>query len=438
MSSPPGVHLVLSDPDRRLCEEASRGLGLSLEGLFQTCALRFAEDHGFRADGGVNLWQRRSPFLGPPPARPERGHPLFIPTPPESAAVLAAAAAYFKFQAPRGGFVEASLADYLLVATLRSLETLRAPGGGWKRAAPAAAAAPPAPAKAAPVSAGAEGKVVLGVAVVATLIVLGVFLARRASVHSQPAATVAPSSVAPVKKAAAPGDGLTDLFIATVEEAGETSPTQAPRRVPLFTPLAASPSRIDANNIDELLESRFGRPKVPARAPPKAKDLPPWLRAPARNKSFDALDDLIQVVPPDQAYDVAISLAIADVAAIHPIPMALVKGIIRRESNFNPKARSKTGAIGLMQVMPFTAERVGLTEEDLWIPEKNILGGVRLLAVLLKYYQGDVISALTAYNARPRKLFAPVPRNGETPEYIAAVLGFYQEYNGKPLRAAAP
>lgn len=125
-------------------------------------------------------------------------------------------------------------------------------------------------------------------------------------------------------------------------------------------------------------------------------------------------------------YDREIAAAVRDVAEVWVVPPALVKAVIRRESAFNPKAKSKVGAIGLMQVMPFNAARVGLTENELWEPAKNILAGVRLLAVLLKHYRGDVISALVAYNARPRRLFAPVPKNGETPEYVAAVLRFYE------------
>lgn len=126
-------------------------------------------------------------------------------------------------------------------------------------------------------------------------------------------------------------------------------------------------------------------------------------------------------------YDGHIGAAVRDVADVWTVPPALVKAVIRRESAFNPRARSKAGAIGLMQVMPFNAAKVGLTEEELWVPAKNILAGVRLLAVLLKHYSGDLISALAGYNARPRALFAPLPQNGETPAYVKAVLRFYRE-----------
>lgn len=126
-------------------------------------------------------------------------------------------------------------------------------------------------------------------------------------------------------------------------------------------------------------------------------------------------------------YDAAIAHAVREVEGVWNIPPSLVRAIIRRESAFDPRARSPAGAIGLMQVMPFNAARVGLTEAELWDPAKNILAGVRLLAVLLKHYRGDLVSALVAYNARPRSLRAPIPQNGETPAYVEAVLRFYEE-----------
>ena len=131
---------------------------------------------------------------------------------------------------------------------------------------------------------------------------------------------------------------------------------------------------------------------------------------------------------PPPPYAAEISAATADVERVHAVPEPLVRAVIQQESSFNPRAYSKSGAIGLMQVMPFNAPLVGLRERDLWDPAKNILAGVRLLAVLLKYYRGDVISVLVAYNAGPRRPFAPIPRNGETPAYVARVLGFFREY----------
>lgn len=145
--------------------------------------------------------------------------------------------------------------------------------------------------------------------------------------------------------------------------------------------------------------------------------------------------------PPDSRFDPEIESAVAAVAAVYSVPTALVKAVIKQESGFNPRAVSKAGAVGLMQVMPANAGRLGLTRADLWIPARNILAGVRLLAALLRYYEGDVVSVLVAYNAGPRKLFAPIPRNGETPAYVRSVISHYRSYlliEIKKNRAAGP
>ncbi len=138
---------------------------------------------------------------------------------------------------------------------------------------------------------------------------------------------------------------------------------------------------------------------------------------------------LALAAPSASTYDVEIAAAVLDVESIHYVPPALVKAIIRCESDFNPRAFSAAGAIGLMQVMPSNAWRVGLTPNQLLNPAKNILAGTRLLAVLLRYYSGDLISALAGYNARPGRLFAPLPRNGETPRYVRAVLQHFMQYS---------
>ena len=134
---------------------------------------------------------------------------------------------------------------------------------------------------------------------------------------------------------------------------------------------------------------------------------------------------------PAGRFDAEIAAAVRDVEHVHSVPSALIRAVIQQESGFNPQAISRAGAIGLMQVMPYMAPRVGVTEADLWDPAKNILAGTRLLAVLLRYYRGDVISALVGYNARPRALLASIPRNGETPGYVVAVLGFFHAYSSQ-------
>ncbi len=128
---------------------------------------------------------------------------------------------------------------------------------------------------------------------------------------------------------------------------------------------------------------------------------------------------------PDRLYEREIATAIEDVKDVHPVPAALVKAVITQESS-----------LGLMQLLPGTAAKVGVSRVELFDPAMNILAGVRLLAVLLRHYKGDVISALIAYNARPRQLFAPIPQNGETPGYVKAVLAHYARYSGRGIAVA--
>jgi soluble lytic murein transglycosylase-like protein len=136
-------------------------------------------------------------------------------------------------------------------------------------------------------------------------------------------------------------------------------------------------------------------------------------------------------------FEAEIDAALAETASVYPVPKALVLAVISVESSFNPRAVSPAGAVGLMQLMPYTARRVGIPVRDLQDPRQNILGGVRLLAVLLRYYQGDVVSALVAYNALPRPRLAPLPRNGETPAYVFRVLHRMSMLRSPGRRASA-
>ncbi len=155
-----------------------------------------------------------------------------------------------------------------------------------------------------------------------------------------------------------------------------------------------------------------------------------------------ALSLLAASPPAPVLWQAEISAAIVDVADVWPVPPALVRAVIRQESANNPRAVSPVGARGLMQVMPATAAKVGVPADELFVPSRNILAGVRLLAALLKHYRGDVVSALVAYNSGP-KAPAAVPANGETPEYVARILGYWREYDtsiAKPRarRVSAP
>lgn len=133
-------------------------------------------------------------------------------------------------------------------------------------------------------------------------------------------------------------------------------------------------------------------------------------------------------------FDTAIGAAVMEVGRVWPVPPSFIKAVIQAESAFRPEALSSAGAIGLMQVLPSNASRLGLAPEALWNAANNILAGTRLLAVLLRHYRGDVISALVAYNAHPRRRLAPLPDNGETPAYVRAVLQLWADFE----RCATP
>lgn len=105
----------------------------------------------------------------------------------------------------------------------------------------------------------------------------------------------------------------------------------------------------------------------------------------------------------------------------------LVKAMIKQESSFNPRAVSRAGAKGLMQLMPATAS--DLSVRNSFNPEENINGGVKLISKLIKRYKGNVELALAAYNAGPGNVKnGKIPQNGETPNYVKKVMKYYNEY----------
>ena len=108
----------------------------------------------------------------------------------------------------------------------------------------------------------------------------------------------------------------------------------------------------------------------------------------------------------------------------------LVNSVIRAESGFNAKAVSPKGAQGLMQLMPETASRLGVT--DSFDPQANVDGGTRYLRALLEQYNFDLIKALAAYNAGPQRVeqYHGVPPYYETQTYISRIV---RDFNRKKL-----
>ncbi len=110
----------------------------------------------------------------------------------------------------------------------------------------------------------------------------------------------------------------------------------------------------------------------------------------------------------------------------------LIEAIITAESAFNPLALSRTGALGLMQLMPATAERFGVT--DRLDPAQNILGGARYLNFLLNKFNNNIKLAVAAYNAGEGNVMKHrnrIPPFKETIEYVPRVLAYYRQYNAE-------
>ncbi len=107
---------------------------------------------------------------------------------------------------------------------------------------------------------------------------------------------------------------------------------------------------------------------------------------------------------------------------------ALVKAIMANESGFNPRATSRTGAQGLMQLEPGTAAGLGVS--NAYDPAQNIRGGTQYIKGLLERFHGDMYMAVAAYNAGPGNVekYGGVPPYAETQNYVVNVLDSYRRY----------
>ena len=116
---------------------------------------------------------------------------------------------------------------------------------------------------------------------------------------------------------------------------------------------------------------------------------------------------------------------VKEAAERHRIDPALVRAVIETESNWNASAISRKGAVGLMQLIPTTAQRFGVN--DLYSPQQNVDAGVRYLKTLLERYNGNLDLALAAYNAGEGAVDRArgIPRFRETRDYVQRVQNAY-------------
>jgi soluble lytic murein transglycosylase-like protein len=135
--------------------------------------------------------------------------------------------------------------------------------------------------------------------------------------------------------------------------------------------------------------------------------------------------------------DGAYKAEIDGAAAKYGLDPALLRGLIRQESNFDPNAGSPAGAQGLCQLMPGTAAALGCT--NVHDPAQNIDAGARYLRQQLDAFGGDVSKALAAYNAGPGavKRYGGVPPYAETQNYVRQVQAYADEYRRQSPQPAA-
>lgn len=122
------------------------------------------------------------------------------------------------------------------------------------------------------------------------------------------------------------------------------------------------------------------------------------------------------------------------------VSVNLLKAVAKAESNFNPDATSHCGAMGIMQLMPSTAESLGV--KDAYDPYENIMGGAKLLSQLQNLYDGDTKLMLAGYNAGTGNVekYDGIPPFEETQNYVAKVLQYLNEgvdTNGKTVTVSS-
>ncbi len=127
---------------------------------------------------------------------------------------------------------------------------------------------------------------------------------------------------------------------------------------------------------------------------------------------------------------------LAEVAREQSLPDALVHAVVTAESAYDPDALSSAGAVGLMQLMPATARRFGVTNRN--NPRDNVTGGTRYLRVLIDLFGNDLRLALAAYNAGENAVIRhgrKVPPYPETQRYVRKVLDYYRKYRDEGVPA---
>ena len=192
------------------------------------------------------------------------------------------------------------------------------------------------------------------------------------------------------------------------------------------TATAATPARlVPARTMPQPLLSDAPPPMLKHAPAPMLRGAPrPFGRAVLGMSGFYGCSGRTPLLVDRSRYDAMIR----EIATRHGLEYALVKAVIKAESDFDPLAVSRAGAQGLMQLMPATAAEHGVCH--VFHPRDNVEGGCRHLRGLLDRYAGNVTLAVAAYNAGVQRVAAAkgVPAIAETQEYLGRVLRYRLAY----------
>ena len=167
----------------------------------------------------------------------------------------------------------------------------------------------------------------------------------------------------------------------------------------------------DPSGVIHITNSRGAAPPTPGKAGAKGKAVAAVAPQDKNLARFTRYDEWIR-----------------QASALYQIPEPLVRAVIKVESDYDARAISTSGARGLMQLMPNTADR--LQVRDIHDPRENIFGGVRLLRILANAFNGDLELTVAGYNAGEEAVlrFRGIPPYAQTRQYVAKVTGYYRRY----------